>query len=88
MVKLIWILIALNTLALLIFIGSYFYYNSGKQVSYEERGWTMVMAFIGIVFILLAAVPLRFSQSAGTLIFSGFFALLPLLVLLFIKFVK
>ncbi|MBC7935756.1 MAG: hypothetical protein H7Y86_10440 [Rhizobacter sp.] len=79
MIKIIWVLIGLNTLALLIFVGAYFVINSGKQVTYEEKGWTVLLSVIGTFLILLAAVPLRFSQSTGTLIFSGIFAFLPLL---------
>ena len=88
MLKIIWGLIGLNTLALLILIGAYFFYSHGKQVSYEEKGWTVVLSIIGVIFILLAAVPLRFSQATGTLIFSGIFAALPLLLALLFSLVK
>lgn len=80
MIKVIWGLIGLNTLALIIFIGAYFVLTSGKKVSYEEKGWTTILSIVCIILILLAAIPLRFSHSTLSLIFSGFFALLPLAI--------
>ena len=88
MVKIIWALIGLNTLALLIFVGAYLVLNNGKHVSYEEKGWTVVLSIAGLVLILLAAVPLRFSQSAGVQVFSAIFALLPLLLAVLFSLIK
>ena len=82
MIKIIWTLIGINTIALLILIVAYFVLNTGKNVSYEEKGWTTILAGVGLLVILLAAVPLRFSHSAGTIIFSGLFAALPLVITL------
>lgn len=82
MIKVLWILIAINLTALLFFIGGYFVINNGKNVSYEEKGWTMILAGVGLLVILLAAIPLRFSHSTGTMIFSGLFAALPLVIAL------
>jgi len=79
MIKIIWTLIGINTIALLIFIAAYFVINQDKNVSYEEKGWTFILAGIGLLAILLAAIPLRFSQSTFSLIISGFFAALPLI---------
>ena len=80
MIKIIWGLIGLNTLALIVFIAAFFVINSGKNVSYEEKGWTIILSGIGLLVILLAAVPLRYSQSTFTQIFSGLFAVLPLVI--------
>ena len=80
MIKIIWVLVGLNSLALTIFIGAYFVLNNGKQVDYQEKGWTFILAAAGLVVILLAAIPIRYSQSTGTLIFSCFFAMLPLAI--------
>jgi len=80
MPKLIWALIGINTTGLLIFIAAYFVLNSGKNVDTMERGWTIILAGAGLLVILLAAVPLRFSQSTFSQIFSGFFAALPLVI--------
>ncbi|MEO7046116.1 MAG: hypothetical protein ABI091_12475, partial [Ferruginibacter sp.] len=66
MIKVIWGLIGLNTLALIVFIAAYFVINSGKNVSYEEKGWTIILSGIGLLVILLAALPLRYSQSTFT----------------------
>ncbi|MEJ7586780.1 MAG: hypothetical protein WKI04_04385 [Ferruginibacter sp.] len=80
MIKIIWTLIGINTFALLIFIAAYFVINHGNNVSYEEKGWTIILAGIGLLVILLAAIPLRFSHSAFTYVFSTFFAALPLMI--------
>ncbi len=80
MIKIVYGLIGLNILALVIFISAYFLLTSGKKVSYEEKGWTVILAIVCLILILLAAVPLRFSQSTFTLVFSTFFAALPLAI--------
>lgn len=81
MINIVWGLIGMNTLALIIFIGAYFVLNHGKNVSYEEKGWTTLLSVIGLLLILLAAIPLYFSHSTGTLIFSAIFAVLPLVLI-------
>lgn len=80
MIKLIWLLIGINTTAWLYFIGAYLVMNSGKHVDSVEKSWTMFLAILGLLIILLAAVPLGISQSTGSLIFSGLFAALPLTI--------
>ena len=80
LIKIIWLFIGLNALALLLFIATYFVMNSGKHIDTMEKGWTAIFAGVGLFIILLAAVPLRFSQSTFTIIFSGFFAVLPLAI--------
>jgi hypothetical protein len=79
-IKFIWTIIGINAIALFIFIAAYFVLNSGKNVDAMERGWTTILAGTGLLVILLAAVPLRFSQSTFSLVFSGFFAALPLVI--------
>ncbi len=78
MIKILWALIGLNTLALLFFIAAYFVINSGKQVDSQEKGWTFILSVAGLLVILLAALPLKFGSSTGAVIFAGFFAMLPL----------
>lgn len=78
--KIIWLLIGINTLALLVFIASYFVLTGGRHVDTMEKGWTIILAGLGLLVILLAAVPLRFGHSTFAVIFSGFFAALPLLI--------
>lgn len=80
MIKVIWLLIGINTIAWMYFIGAYFVINSGKSVDRMESSWTMVLAGLGLFIILLAAVPLRLSQSTASLVFSGLFAALPLAI--------
>ena len=77
LIKIIWILIGLNMLALLFFIGAYFVLSNGRNVDTMESGWTFILAGLGLVVILLAAIPLRISQSTLSIAFSGFFAFLP-----------
>ncbi len=80
MIKIIWTLIGINTIALLIFLGAYFVLNNGKHVDYQEKGWTFILSALGLIIILLAAVPLRYFHSTGAIIFSGVFAALPLAI--------
>ena len=82
MIKFIWILIGINTIALLVFIGAYFVLTQGKRVDTMERGWTIILAGLGLIVILLAAVPLRVSQSSFSVFVAGFFAALPLVIAL------
>ncbi len=77
MVKIIWALIGINTLALLVFIGAYFVLNAGKNVDVQEKGWTIILAGVGLLVILLSAVPIYYSQSTASLVFSGLVAILP-----------
>jgi len=80
-IKITWALIGINTIALLIFISAYFVINSGKNVSYEEKGRTLIFACLGLIVILLAAISLRLIQLTGSIIFSVF--LVPCRSLLF-----
>lgn len=79
-IKILWALTTLNTLALLIFIGFYFANASGRNVSYEEKGWTVILSIVALIVIALAALALHFGHSTGMLIFGGFFAALPLAI--------
>jgi len=81
-IKIIWAFIGINILALLVLIVAYFVLNSGKQVDTMEKGWTVILGGLGLLVILLAALPLRFSQSGFAVGFAGFFAALPSLIVL------
>ena len=81
--NILWVIIGINTLALIIFICAYFYYGGGQSSQQDtqlEKGWIIVLALTGLLVIGLAAAPLRFGHSTGWLVFSGFFAILPLLI--------
>ena len=78
--KIIWGLIGINMIGLFVFIAAYFILNSGKNVDSMESGWTFILAALGLLVILLAALPLRYSHSTFGLIFSGFFAAMPLAI--------
>ncbi|MEO6637528.1 MAG: hypothetical protein ABIN25_04585 [Ginsengibacter sp.] len=78
MIKIIWVLIGLNLIALIVFLLAYFVWNDGREVATIEKGYLDVFAFLMLVIILLAAIPLRYSQSMPVVIFCGFIAVLPL----------
>ncbi|RYY59873.1 MAG: ankyrin repeat domain-containing protein [Chitinophagaceae bacterium] len=77
MTRIIWIFIGLNTAALLIAVIAFFVITNGKKIGYMEGGWSIILASVSVAVILLAALPLHFSQSTFSRIFSGFFAFLP-----------
>lgn len=81
-VKIIWTLIGLNTLALFVFIIAYFSMSNGRNVDILESDWTILMVGIGLGLILLMAVPIWRSHSTLSLVISGFFSLLPLMIYL------
>lgn len=83
MKNILWVLVVINILALVIFIGAYFYYGgrqNSRQDSQMEKSWVTVVALAGLLVIGLAAFPLQYGHSAGWTIFAGFFAILPLLI--------
>ena len=77
MTKVIWVVISLNMLALLVFTGAYFVNTLNRNASYEEKGWTIILSIIILLFILSAAIPLYYSKSKGVVIFAGIMAFLP-----------
>jgi hypothetical protein len=81
-IKIIWILIGINAVALLIFIGFFLTSTQGRNVDTMEKGWMMILFSLGLGIVLLAAVPLRISQSTFSISVSAFFAALPLVVAL------
>jgi hypothetical protein len=81
-IKIIWILIGINAIALLIFIGFFLTSTQGRNVDTMEKGWMMILFGLGLGVVLLAAIPLRISQSAFSVSVSAFFAALPLVVAL------
>jgi hypothetical protein len=78
--KILWIVIGLNCTALAIATIVFLLSTSGRNVDSMESGWMTILFISGVVVLLLAAVPLRLSQSAFSLSFSGFFAFLPLAI--------
>jgi hypothetical protein len=79
-IKIIWVLIGLNALTLAILTVIFLFSMEGRRVDSMEKGWMFVLFAVGLVIILLAAIPLRVSQSTFSIIFSAFFAALPLVV--------
>jgi len=79
-IKIIWILIALNTAALVILTIMFLFCMEGRMVDTIEKGWMFIFFVLGIIIILLAAIPLHVSQSTYSIISSGFFAAVPLVV--------
>jgi hypothetical protein len=75
-------LVGINSIALLVFIGAYFVLSDGRKVDSIESGWTGILFGLGLLVILLAVVPLRFGHSTLSMVFSGFFAVLPSIIAL------
>ena len=82
MIKILWVLVGLNVVALIVFIATYFVLsNNAKNADAGlERSWMGFLVGIGVLVILLAAVPLRYGNSTFSLVWSGFFAALPLVI--------
>ncbi len=76
-IKIIWILVALNAATLAILTIMFLFSMEGRRVDSMEKGWMFILFLVGVILILLAAVPLCVSQSTFSIIFSGFFAALP-----------
>ncbi|MEJ7646105.1 MAG: hypothetical protein WKF87_16035 [Chryseolinea sp.] len=81
-IKIIWILIGMNAIALLAFIGWFLTSSMGRNVDIMEKGWMFVLFGVGLAVVLLAAIPLRVSQSNFSVSFAGVFAALPLVIAL------
>jgi hypothetical protein len=79
-IKIIWVLIAINVTSLLVFIGWFLTSSVGRHVDTMEKGWMFILFGVGVAVILLAAIPLRLSQSTLSVSVSAFFAALPLTV--------
>lgn len=71
-------MIGLNTVALVIVTVYFFIETADRNLREQEGGWTAILFILAVAVILLAAVPLRMSQSTFSLCFSAFFAFLPL----------
>lgn len=82
MLKLLWVLVGLNTMAFLVFIVYYFAINSSKNIDTIESSWFYILVGVGLLVILLAALPLHFGQSTFSHVVGGFFAALPLTIVL------
>nr|MBI1231675.1 hypothetical protein [Cytophagales bacterium] len=82
MIKIIWGLIGLNTIGLFVFTVALVVTREGKPIDLHEKSVTFFLLGIGLFLILIAAIPLYFKQSTFTLIFSGFFAALPIVIAL------
>ena len=79
-VKILWIIIGLNSAALVACIAMSFSYMEDRNFNKLEAEWMTFLFGLAVIIILLAAVPLYFSQSRVAVLFSGFFALLPLVL--------
>ncbi|MEO5889326.1 MAG: hypothetical protein ABIQ31_03695 [Ferruginibacter sp.] len=79
-IKIIWTLIGINSIALLFFIGLFIASADGRNVDSMEKGWMTIFFVLGFIVIMLAVIPLRVSHSSFSIFVSGFFAALPLLI--------
>ena len=82
--KVIWCLIGLNAAALVILFLYFLADSQDRNVDSIESGWTVIIFSLGVVIILLAAVPLYMGKSSFSIYFAGFFAALPWVVGLWI----
>lgn len=82
LIKIIWILIGINLTALFAFAVYILLNFQGRNVDQIEKGWMFILICLGLFIILLAAIPLRMSKSNFSIIFSAFFAALPLVIAL------
>ena len=82
-IKVLWTVIGLNAAALFVTIMYFLVETSGRNFREQELGWSIIMALVCLVIILLAAVPLYLSQSTFSICFSAFFAFLPLAIWLY-----
>ncbi|MCF0060271.1 hypothetical protein MUK70_13570 [Dyadobacter chenwenxiniae] len=81
-IKILWTLIGLNAATFVIVFIYFLISTDGRNVDTMEKGWMTILAILGIVIILLAAIPLYMSQSRFSMILSAFFAVLPLVIAL------
>ncbi|SEJ66920.1 Ankyrin repeat-containing protein [Dyadobacter sp. SG02] len=80
--KILWTVISLNLAALVVAAIAFLLGTTNRNVSTMESGWMVVLFIAAAAVILLGALPLYFGKSTFSLIVSGFFALLPLIILL------
>lgn len=81
MVRALWVLIGLDTLALFVFL-LFFLLENEKAADTQERTGVVILFLSGVLLILLSAVPLWLFPSKGILIWSGSLAILPMLICL------
>jgi len=84
-IKIIWTPIAVNSVALVCFIIAFLFYAESRTIDSIERGWMGILVLTGLAIILLAAIPLYYSKSSFTVFITGFFAILPLFILITFK---
>ena len=82
LIKVIWALICMNATALVGCIIVFSISAQDRNVDAIEKGWMGVLVLVAIIVILLAAIRLRLSQSSFSVSFAGFFAVLPVVILL------
>ncbi|TLV01472.1 ankyrin repeat domain-containing protein [Dyadobacter luticola] len=80
--KILWAVMGLNVIALVVVAIAFFASTAGRNVDTMESGWMAILFIAGVVVIALGAAFLHFGKSNFSLIMSGFFAFLPLGILL------
>jgi len=78
-VKVIWVLISLNVVVLLASMVFFLLWNE-KVKGVQEKTGLEILAMLGLLLILLSAIPLWLSSSNLILIWSGCLAILPMLI--------
>ncbi|REG83141.1 ankyrin repeat domain-containing protein [Algoriphagus antarcticus] len=80
MLKILWILVGLNAIALIVLIIYYYADTSDRNADAIESGWFYVLVIVGLLVLLLGALPLRYGHSTFSQVVGGFFAALPLVI--------
>jgi len=80
MLKILWILVGINAIALLVFIIFYYIETSDRNVDTIESSWFYVLVIVGLLVLLFAALPLHYGHSTFSQVIGGFFAVLPLVI--------
>lgn len=80
LIKIIWTLIGLNSLAFIIVLAKFFQSFAGRNVDAMESGWMTILFSLALLVILLAVLPAIYSKSNFGLYVALFFAALPGLI--------
>jgi hypothetical protein len=79
MIKIAWALVCLDILALVSYLIINAFYQTGRPSDAVEKSFSFAVLAIGLIIILISAIPLFISRTSGVAIFSAIVAALPLI---------
>jgi hypothetical protein len=82
MITITWILVSINIIAFLYFVVRFLTDIQGRHMDTMESGWTIILAALAIIVILLGILPMRLGKSSFSIGVSFFFAALPSLIVI------